>query len=155
MNASEYLSNLAAALNAARNADPLNIMSNICGVSKTVHISATQKSFIDLPEEFRRGVAEWFANGKLTCYRKTDVPYGERKNSKKKITTTYFNAERDGLTIQLGHKNERNYQPSWMESGVEAMLSSNHTGACQYDKCGIVNYILSLGKTFEDLGEKV
>lgn len=155
-NATQYLDQLAAALNAARLADNQQLISSIGGIAKNVHISLSSGGILEQTEEFKKGVVEWFLKGKLTTYRKVSVPYGERKNSKKKQTTQFFCAERDGLFVQLGHKTTKNYQPCFWERGAENLVKSAlcKAGEFSYHNESFVDYALQLGAKFEDLGEK-
>jgi hypothetical protein len=153
MDAESYLDNLATTLEAARNADPLKVLSPISVGERAILSLSTER---DWSVEFKQGLVKWFSKGALSSYYKIDTPYGERKNSKKKERTTYYNAERDGLKVQLGHTTSKNYRPDFWERGAEALVKSAicKEGEFSYSNGSYLAEMLSLGVMFEDLGEK-
>lgn len=156
MKAHEYLSNLAEKVNAAREADPIGIVSSISGIADSVWVSLTNDSIKNQSVEFKQGLVAWFLSGRLTTYRKTSTAIGARKNSRKKETTQYFIAERDGLKVQFGHVTTLNYQPDFWEMGGRLLAQSVlcKEGEFSYSNKSYIDYALELGAKFEDLGER-
>jgi hypothetical protein len=102
-------------------------------------------------------IINWFVDGgKFTSYWKESLPYGERKNSKKRQKTTWFFAEKSGVTFQLGHVTVKNYVGDFWERGAEALVKSAlcKAGEFSYYNNSFVNYALESGAEFTDLGEK-
>lgn len=107
-------------------------------------------------EEFQE-IIKWFLDGgEFTTHWRESVPYGERKNSKKKQVTTWFNASKKGIDFQLGHKTTINYNQSWMERGAELLVKNAlcKEGEFSYYNGSFISYALENGAEFKDLGEK-
>jgi len=100
---------------------------------------------------------DWFVDGGLfTSYWKESVPYGERKNSKKKRKTTWFWAKKKGIKFLLGHVTVKNYDPSFWEIGAEELVKSaicREGGFCAQNG-SFINYVKSKGVDFKDEGQK-
>jgi len=91
---------------------------------------------------------DWFIDGgSFTSYWKESVPYGERKNSKKKEKTTWFRVKKKGIELLLGHVTVKNYDPSFREIGAEALVNCAHNDS-------FINYVKSKGVDFKDEGQK-
>lgn len=102
-------------------------------------------------------ILNWFLDGgKFTSYWKESVPYGERKNSKKRDKTTWFTAEKSGITFQLGHATVKNYVGNFWERGAEALVRSAlcKEGEFSYYNHSFIQYVQEKGVEFTDLGEK-
>lgn len=102
-------------------------------------------------------VLQWFLNGgKFTSYWKESVPYGERKNSRKRQKITWFLAEKSGVEFQLGHVTVKNYVGDFWEKGCEALVKNAlcKDGEFSYYNNSFVKYVLENGVEFDDQGEK-
>lgn len=100
---------------------------------------------------------DWFLDGgSFTSYWKEKVPFGERKNSKKREKTTWFFAVKNGVEMQLGHATTKNYIGDFWERGAEALVKNAlcKEGEFSYYNHSFVNYVLEKGVQFKDLGEK-
>jgi hypothetical protein len=153
----EYLDELNQKLEDLKSFDTLLIASSgLFGISHGITVSLTNKIAESWNLEQRKGVAEWFAEGTLYTYRKVSTPFGKRKNSRKKDTTSYFMAERGMLRCQLGHQTTENYVPDfWTRAGRNLVQSAlQKEGEFSYYNFSYVNHMQGLGKTFEDRGEK-
>jgi hypothetical protein len=100
---------------------------------------------------------EWFLDGgSFASHWRESLPYGERKNSKKRQKTTWFLAEKGGVEFQLGHATVKNYVGDFWERGAEALVKSAlcKEGEFSYYNNSFINYVLEKGVEFKDLGEK-
>jgi hypothetical protein len=98
----------------------------------------------------------WFLDGgEFTSHWREKVPFGERKNSKKREKTTWFNVEKNGIEFQLGHTTIKNYIGDFWERGAEALVRNAlcKEGEFSYYNHSFVKYVLEQGAVFEDLGE--
>lgn len=102
-------------------------------------------------------ILDWFVNGgKFTSYWRESVPYGERKNSKKRDKTFFFFAEKNGITFQLGHTTEKNYKENFWSHAADVFVKNAlcKEGEFSYYNLSYVHYLKSKEVVFEDLGEK-
>jgi hypothetical protein len=107
--------------------------------------------------EEMKEILNWFVDGgTFTTYWRESVPYGERKNSKKRQTTTWFNVSKKGIEFQLGHTTSKNYIADFWERGVESLVKSAlcKEGEFSYYNGSFIDYVLEKDVAFTDLGEK-
>lgn len=108
-------------------------------------------------QEEMQEILDWFMDGgTFTSHWRESVPYGERKNSKKRDKTTWFCASKKGIEMQLGHATVKNYIGNFWERGAEAFVKNAlcKEGEFSYYNHSFVNYVLDKGVQFTDLGEK-
>ena len=102
-------------------------------------------------------ILDWFLDGgTFTTHWCESVPYGERKNSKKRHKTFFFNVQKKCFRFQLGHTTQKNYDPCFWERGAEALVSSAlcKSGEFSYYNNSFIGYVRENGAIFQDLGEK-
>jgi len=148
MNITQHLDAVAAiipVINAAK--DNKILRSFFCSVS------------FDYEDKIREEMIEalnWFLDGgEFTSRWREKVPFGERKNSKKREKTTWFNVQKNGIEFQLGHTTIKNYIGDFWERGAEAFVQRAlcKEGEFSYYNHSFVKYVLEQGAVFEDLGE--
>lgn len=124
----------------------------IGGLFSSFYINRDNKTASELKE-----ILDWFlSGGEFTSYWKESLPYGERKNSKKRNKTTWFNVSKKGIEFQLGHVTVKNYIGDFWERGAEALVKSAlcKDGEFSYYNNSFVDYALKNGAVFTNLGEK-
>jgi hypothetical protein len=75
--------------------------------------TATKLSLKISDNKNKQLIIDWFLSKPetiLLSYSETRLPYGERKNSKKRDTTTWYKLVYENLTYSLGHITKTNYE---------------------------------------------
>lgn len=106
------------------------------------------------PEQEAKEILDWFLDGgHLETCTKTRIPYGERKNSKKREVTKYFSMVKGCMRCQIGHSTTQNFQDDFWTAGFKRMLAAPKGKFC-YQNHSFIAYVMEKNPNIVDLGEK-